>query len=260
MYRHPSEQPIFAVTLTLVIAVLALSAGVTVCLVPVLVGAVILISYQMNLAHHRQLMAEASQLTPTNGPTLWTVFERCQKRLKPGPVEVYVANSRQRNAYTFGISSPKVIVIYSGLLRALDADEVAFILGHECGHVALGHSYLNTLLGGMAGVPVSIGTAVVLTLAFRWWNRACEFSADRAGLIACGSLNKAITALVKLTLDGPGSQAELERALQAIEAEDDSFANVLANTLSTHPMLVTRIQALREYAATAQYRRLSGSA
>jgi hypothetical protein len=35
-------------------------------------------------------------------------------------------------------------------------------------------------------------------MAFLWWNRACEYSADRAGLLACGRLHKAISALVKL--------------------------------------------------------------
>jgi len=36
----------------------------------------------------------------------------------------------------------------------------------------------------MAGVPVGMGAAVLLSFAFRWWNRACEYSSDRAGLLA----------------------------------------------------------------------------
>jgi Zn-dependent protease with chaperone function len=124
------------------------------------------------------------------------------------------------------------------------------------GHVALGHTWLNTLLGGMAGVPVTVGAAVIVTLAFRWWNRACEYSADRAGLLACGKPQKAISALIKLVAGSVQSQAELQRALQVIEQEDDSLLNQLGETLSTHPMIARRIEQIRKYAATPQYAQL----
>jgi Zn-dependent protease with chaperone function len=138
----------------------------------------------------------------------------------------------------------------------MDEDELRFVLGHEMGHVALGHTWLNTLLGGMAGVPVTIGAALIITLAFRWWNRACEYSADRAGLLACGKPQKAISALIKLVAGSVQSQAELQRALQVIEREDDSVLNQLGETLSTHPMIARRIEQIRKYAATTQYAQL----
>jgi Zn-dependent protease with chaperone function len=135
----------------------------------------------------------------------------------------------------------------------MDEDELRFVLGHEMGHVALGHTWLNTLLGGMAGVPVTLGAAVIVTLAFRWWNRACEYSADRAGLLACGKPQKAISALIKLVAGSLQSQAELQHALQVIESQDDSVLNQLGETLSTHPMIARRIEQIRKYAATAEY-------
>jgi Zn-dependent protease with chaperone function len=137
----------------------------------------------------------------------------------------------------------------------MDADEMRFIIGHELGHVTLGHTWLNTLVGGMAGLPTSFGGAVLLTLALRSWNRSCEFSADRAGLLACGSLGKATSALIKLVSAGSTPQ-ELERALRAVEAEDDSPLNVLAQTLSTHPMIVRRIEQLRQFAASPEYQKM----
>jgi Zn-dependent protease with chaperone function len=97
---------------------------------------------------------------------------------------------------------------------------------------------------------------VIVTLAFRWWNRACEYSADRAGLLACGQPQKAISALIKLVAGSVQSQAELQRALQVIEREDGSVLNQLGETLSTHPMIARRIEQIRKYAATAQYAQL----
>jgi Zn-dependent protease with chaperone function len=180
----------------------------------------------------------------------------CARRLRPASVEVYVAPSDELNAYTFGLGDPKVIVLYRPLLRVMDADELTFIIGHEMGHVALGHTWLNSLVGGLAGIPASLGSAAILTLALRSWSRACEYSADRAGLLACGDLEKATTALVKLVA-GPQAldPAALARAYRQIDAEDDTLMGLLNENLATHPLLIRRIQALRAWAAGPEYAR-----
>jgi Zn-dependent protease with chaperone function len=172
-------------------------------------------------------------------------------------VQVFVAPNDRLNAYTFGLSSPKVVVLHSALLPVMDADELRFVLGHELGHVRLGHTRLNSLVGGMAGIPSPFLASALLTMAFLWWNRACEYSADRAGLLACGKPHKAVSALVKLAA-GPEArtQADLERALLYIEAEDDQALSSLSETLTTHPMMVRRIEELRRYATSSEYRRL----
>jgi Zn-dependent protease with chaperone function len=121
----------------------------------------------------------------------------------------------------------------------------------------LGHTWLNTLLGGMAGIPSPFSAALLLAFAFRWWNRACELSSDRAGLLACGDVGKAVSALVKLVAGPNGQDPETyRRALETIDAEDDHAWGGFVEALSTHPLLVRRIQELRRYAATTDYQRL----
>jgi Zn-dependent protease with chaperone function len=161
---------------------------------------------------------------------------------------VFIVPGRQLNAYTFGLGSPKVIVLYQPMIKVMDADELKFVIGHEMGHVVFGHTWLNTLIGGMAGMPSSFGAAVIFTFAFRWWNRACEYSADRAGLIACGKPVKAISALAQLEVGDFNTAEELRQALAVIERQDDSLENILGETLSDHPMIVKRIKALRDFA------------
>ncbi|MGD0005727.1 MAG: M48 family metallopeptidase [Anaerolineaceae bacterium] len=252
-YRYPNEEWILAGTVLLVLAVAVLAAGVSFCLVPVFFLVFVLIAYWINRSNHNSLMQTGHPVSPERTPNLARIEQACLDRLKPGQVEVFIVRSSQLNAYTFGFSSPQDIVLYSSLLEVMDEDELRFVLGHEMGHVALGHTWLNTLLGGMAGVPVTLGAAVIVTLAFRWWNRACEYSADRAGLLACGKPQKAISALIKLVAGSLQSQAELQRALQLIEHQDDSVLNQLGETLSTHPMIARRIEQIRKYAATAEY-------
>jgi Zn-dependent protease with chaperone function len=255
-YRFPNEEWILAGTALLVLAVVALAAGVSFCLVPVFFLVFVLIAYWMNRANHNALKQSAYPVSLQRTPNLARIQQACLARLRPGQVEVFVVRSNQLNAYTFGFDSPQDIVLYSALLEVMDEDELRFVLGHEMGHVALGHTWLNTLLGGMAGVPVTVGAAVIITLAFRWWNRACEYSADRAGLLACGKPHKAISALIKLVAGDIQSQAELQRALQVIERQDDSVLNQLGETLSTHPMIARRIEQIRKYAATREYANL----
>ena len=82
----------------------------------------------------------------------------------------------------------------------------------------------------------------------------CEFSADRAGLLACGDLNLGVSALVKLAAPNIRNQQEFERALAMLDAQDDQVNNRLVELFQSHPMLIRRIEKLREYARMEEYR------
>ena len=256
-YRVPQERAILALTLILVFLVIVLTATATFCLTFLATAVVVTISYAHNRSHHEALLARAEQVTHQKAARLASIVDESVARLQTGPVKVFVAPSHVLNAYTFGLTSPKVVVLNSALLEVMDADEIRFILGHELGHVRLGHTWLNSLVGGMAGMPSPVAAAIVLMMAFRWWNRACEISADRAGLLACGSPHKAISALVKLAAGTEAhTRAGLERTLRRIEAEDDHALSELSEALTTHPMTIRRIEELQRYAASSEYRRL----
>jgi len=245
---------------TLVLLVIAVTATATLCGGFLVILVVVGYSYLANRVRHEELMKQAQPVTPQTVPGLAALVRECAARLQVEPVQVFVAPSRVLNAYTFGLTAPKVVVLYSSLVQMMDADELRFIVGHEMGHVRLGHTWLNSLVGGMAGVPGPFLASIVLGLAFRWWNRACEYSADRAGLLACGKPQKAISALLRLTAGTAGAairtSGDLQQALQRVEAEDDDLANLLGEALATHPMTVRRIQELRRFAASEAYRRM----
>jgi Zn-dependent protease with chaperone function len=255
IYRYPHEHLILFLTMVLVFLVVALTAAATVCTSVIFIGLIIGLSYYSARGHHQSLLGNARLITPSSEPELALVAGEAAVRLQVEPVQLFVVRSSKLNAYTFGLSAPKVVVLHSTLLKVMDRQEVQFIIGHEMGHVRLGHTWLNSLVGGMAGIPSSGGASLLLQMAFMSWNRACEFSADRAGLLACGSPAKAVTALIKLVAASQGaiSPAALERALVRIDAEDDSFGNVIGELGSTHPLLIRRINQLKSYAASQQY-------
>lgn len=255
-YRFENEQIVLALTILLVLGVIILTSTVTFCLSGVFIVVMFVISAMLVRSHHQALMRSAFRVDRTRTPDLAGLVAESGLKLQPGMVDVFLVNQKQVNAYTFGIGSPKVLVLFTLLLKVMHTGELKFIIGHEMGHVALGHTWLNTIIGGMAGIPAPFGAAVLLYTAFRWWNRMCEFSADRAGLLACGDIHTAISALVKLAAPDIRSQHDFDRALALIDAEDDDAANRLAEVFQTHPMLIRRINALRDYARTAEYQRI----
>lgn len=263
-YRAPGEHLVLFVTLLAVGAVIVLTAAATVCGSVLFVLLFVMMSYSFTRSHHQQLLSAAQRVTPETFPELAAIVQAGERRLQPGRLDVFIVPSRALNAYTFGLDTPKGLVVYSAMLRVMDRDELAFVLGHEMGHVALGHTWLNSLIGGLSGIPSSFGAAVILRLAFLSWNRTCELSADRAGLLACGRPEKAISALVKLAAGENGSgrplsEHDLAEAYERIDAEDDTMAGSLNEAMMSHPMLIRRINAIREYAATSQYQRLAAA-
>ncbi len=256
-YRRPGELLVLGFTLLAVLAVIALTATATLCGGVLFIGLFVLISYSATRSHHEELMRRSQQVNRENSPNLMRQVEICQQRLQPGDLQVYLVRSRQLNAYTFGLSSPKVVVMYSSLLQILDEDELRFVIGHEMGHVRLGHTWLNSLIGGMAGIPSSLFITTLLALTFRGWSRACEYSADRAGLLACGSPDKAVSALVKLVAPRADlTPSEMSRALARLDAEDDDPGNVLGEFFATHPLTIRRVKEMQRFAASSQYRQL----
>ncbi len=173
-----------------------------------------------------------------------------------GPIHLFIVHNPALNAYTFGLRDPKIVVLYSALFHEMDADEIRFILGHELGHICLGHTWLNSIIGGMAGLPTTFLGTTLLRGVFLWWNRACEYSGDRAGLLACGRLDKALSALIKLAA-GPGDIAtpeDVQRILRLVEEEAADPVSALKEIMGTHPIIARRMKMLRRYAASSQYR------
>lgn len=238
LLRHSSETPQLLLALGLVLVVIVFTATATLC------GSILFVLLVLGLAwlstrnHHADLLRHGYRVTAQSAPDVHALVERARQRLQAPPVQVFVVNSPQRNAYTFGLSQPKVVVIYAGLLRLLSPDELVYVIGHELGHVQLGHTWLNSLVGGMAGIPSPFGAAIILQLAFRGWNRACEFSADRAGLVACGHTTTALGAMRKIA-----GEAAL-RALDDGQNAEEWFEEVL----STHPMMARRARELHQWA------------
>lgn len=138
----------------------------------------------------------------TTGPEV----DRCRKiidrllpsYIDPKSVRVYVVDNKEWNAMAMANYS---IYVFNGIMKDLDDDEMAIVLGHELTHATHEHSRKQASKGmyaGIAGAAASVGlsqvkggivkdaastaAAVGLTTMGNVYSRDYEDQADRVGL------------------------------------------------------------------------------
>lgn len=256
--RYPLERITLVITLLALTLLQVLLAGVSVGLFAALTLAMFMGNYTAIRMQRARLMRGAVRVSEYQLQDVHRLVQSCTAQVKvPPSTQVFVVYSPIMNAAAFGFFEPYSVFIHSAVLDAMDEDEVKFILGHELGHIYFGHTWLLTLLGTLGQVPTLLGLPAVfvaLRMPFLWWNRAAEFSADRAGLAACGKLDKALSAQLKLAV-GPALASQInmdELAEQARDAQGD-WLGEMAQAWSTHPFTLSRVRQLIEFAASPAF-------
>jgi Zn-dependent protease with chaperone function len=196
----------------------------------------------------------------------------CARRLGISAPKLFIATDGELNAYTIATEdSAPVVVLTTGLVNALTNEELHFVIGHECGHIHNMHGVYQTvvvmlinplknqvlmaLMKASSEIPlVQIASMTVrggLELLFRNWSRYAEVTCDRAGLICCGSLASAQSALVKLLTGGSErlSGLNIEALLRQIDVKKPRLAG-FNELLATHPLIIKRLLALRLFAGS----------
>jgi Zn-dependent protease with chaperone function len=184
----------------------------------------------------------------------------------PTVPELYVTQTPLVNAMAMGVGKP-FIVLNSGLVDLMDAEEIRAVIGHELGHVLSGHTVYNTMLYNLillaqrlALVPFAwIGLKAVIW-GLEEWHRKAEMSCDRAGLLATQDIDASRRVLMKLA--GGRHLAELShdefhrqaKEYDAVPDMRDSLLKLLQLQGTTHPFAVVRFADLDRWADEGEYR------
>ncbi len=214
---------------------------------------------------------------PQNSSQRWLIetVQRQARQAGIGMPEVGIFESPQPNAFATGMRrNNALIAVSSGLMHAMNQDEVEAVLGHEISHVANGDMITMGLLQGVlntfvifisriiglvvdkvvfksrSGVGpgyylVSIFAQVILailaSMIASWFSRRREFRADAGGAQLAGR-EKMIAAL--RCLQAQSETEELPGQLAAFGISGGVKAGI-RKLFMTHPPLQARIEALK---------------
>ena len=217
-------------------------------------------------------MANHIRLSERQLPQIYNLLPPLCDTLGIEVPELFLQMYPTPNAYTVG-DRKNYIVITSGLLDCLgEGDELRAALAHECGHIACRHVFYTTMVqmmlnfGGRYEIIQSIQGP--LMLAYNFWARQGEFSADRASSVCLGDTVTPIRMLLRLAGGPSRHTANLdldEYAAQMVESEglmkDARWQKTLrdfAEMDEDHPYTATRVKELLRWGSEAQFKQVAG--
>jgi Zn-dependent protease with chaperone function len=225
------------------------------------------------------LMGNSLQVGPRQYASIYHVFRECVRDLdifpEPG---LFVSQNPQVNSYALGQEHP-YIILNTGLLDLVDEAELRAVLAHELGHIKCGHPILNQMSIWAMGVASMIGELTFglgnlvnsgLIYAFYEWRRKAELSADRAALLVTDDLKCVIKSMMQLA--GVSTKYAHECSLDEFIRQSEQYRDLDQDGLNqvykflfynggqgmmlSHPFPVERVQYLREWADSVEYRKI----
>ena len=229
-------------------------------------------------------MYNAQEVDRSNAPELYGLVEKLAGRAGLPMPRVYIINEDAPNAFATGRNpSNAAVAVTTGLMRVLDYNEIAGVLGHELAHVKHRDILISTIAATMAtvisyaaniaqwaaifgggrssdddrgGIIGLIVTAIIAPIAAALIqmaiSRSREYSADEGGAGICGNPNDLAAALEKIEYyavhGAPLPEATPATAhmciINPLTGRDISFKSLF----STHPDTQERIARLRAQA------------
>lgn len=215
---------------------------------------------------HGQLLGTAVKVSEKQFPLIHRQATICERILNLSPVNIFIGNSPSGmssvTAFTYGTEESACIFLSSGLIDALSADELRFVIGHEMGHIKSRHvlylTIANMISLGLSAIS-SVASQVLVSMLGQLlspWQRKAEITADRAGLLCCQNVHTAVSTMVKVSLGARKlfDQIDLEEYLKQSETLKAKYK--WSESQETHPYVIHRVNFLKEFAASSHYRQL----
>ena len=225
----------------------------------------------------------AREVTADDAPELYNLVANLAANAELPMPKVCIINSGVPNAFATGRNpSHAAVAVTTGLMQALNYDEIAGVLAHELSHVKHRDTLISCVAAAMAGIISMIAniaqwaaifggrsdddenggfiglivTIVIAPIAAALIqmaiSRSREYEADKAGGEICGNPNALANALEKIeyfSLNGPVmSQATASTAHLCIVNPLKGSKQTIINLFSTHPPTSERIARLRQQA------------
>ena len=229
--------------------------------------------------------AGAREISREQAPQLFQLVERLAENANLPMPKVCIIDTDVPNAFATGRNPDHAAVaVTTGIMNALDYNELSGVLAHELSHVKNRDILTSTIAAMMAtvityaaqflaffgnsddedgGNPVAALAMVILApiaamLIQMAISRSREYEADHDGGVICGNPNYLADALEKIdyyaTHARPMQEATPATAHMYIINPLKGSGKAIANLFSTHPDTNERIARLRQQAAEMRIR------
>lgn len=189
-----------------------------------------------------QIRLRGVQITPTQYPEAYEILVEASAAfgLEEPPRAYVVGGNGLINAFASGHGFRRFVVVYSDLFevggRARQPDSLRFIIGHELGHIAAGHTSYWRQLGTFASAYFPLVGPVL--------SRSQEYTSDSYGYHLCPQ--GAMGAMATL-----GAGKYLNASVDTTQyfgrvGDERGFFVWWANAIASHPVLLWRGHALRD--------------
>jgi len=194
-----------------------------------------------------QLLGSSVRIDAEHFPQIFHVVERCASMIGIPMPMVFVRDDNTIPVTVIGFGDPYALVLANHWIDHFKEDELTFMIGRELGHVAAGHTRFESLLS------TNGKENAIVAFVFGAWLRRTEYTADRIGLLCCGSLDSAMRAIAFATVHHFSRKIHLETfAQQAAEISRDQILR-MGEWLSAVPYATKRMAALRQFHESALY-------
>jgi Zn-dependent protease with chaperone function len=218
-----------------------------------------------------QNVAQTVRVTRSQCPEIYAQLQEACAILDMSEPELYVAHNPLPNAWTSGHDHPYIIVT-SGLLDLMSADEILAVLGHELGHIKSGHVLyrtialcINLLLTIVGDLTLGIGRLIGRSIeaALLEWFRKSEFTGDRAGLLVVQDPQVLLALMMKFAGGTLFQRNQLNAGefLKQADLYEEVDANVLDRvykmllvTPVTHPLTIVRAREIMTWSESREYK------
>lgn len=161
------------------------------------------------------------------------------------------------------------IVMMSGSADLFTEAEMAFVLGHELGHMACGHKPYHMLLETFYMPFVNDAAfkawASIIKFPLLEWYRISDYTADRMGLLCCQDINSALSTMIKKAglpkkcYNNINIESFIEQARHFnadLTGTMDKVVKILSIRSAEFPWLVVRAGKLLEWYESGEYRQI----
>ncbi len=220
-------------------------------------------------------MNKAREVSPAEAPDLHQIVAELANRADLPKPRVYVVDNATPNAFATGRNPDHAAVaVTTGIMRALNREELAGVLGHELGHIKNRDILISSIAAVMAGAISYLATMAQWAMIFGGGrdreeggnplvtlvmmmvaplaasliqmaiSRSREYIADAAGAEISGNPKALASALQKLSGYNKQQPMDVNPATAQMYIVNPLAGGALAGLFSTHPPMEERIKRL----------------